>query len=315
MKLEKLRNAFLRGSLEKRLYWQLVRENYTRILPQIQSVLKDNNEVMSIEMRKDGIVLKKADGVMLYFDFTQSICRAEIELLMDGDPEKNDMLFINRYLDEHENSSILDIGANVGIFSLYFYHAHHNLKCYLFEPVPNTFQWLLKNAQLNHVNENRYFPFNIGMSDEKGSFDFYVPASNEAASLVANDDSFYRKKATEYGDYTGSTEIDKVVCNVDTIDSFTASHTIDNISFIKIDVEGNELKVLRGAENTLKQHRPLVYCELLRKHAKRFGYHPNDVINYMRDLGYICKTMRNAELYEVTEITEETVETNFFFEY
>ena len=313
MRLSDLRQNFYEGKIEKKLYWTIVRENYTHILPQLQKIVEANKEVQSVEIRKDGVVLKKFSGVLLYFDFSQAMCRAETELMNEGDPEKDDMKYINEYLCSHENSSILDIGANAGIFSLDFYQNHKNLTYYLFEPVPYTFKWLLKNAEINQVDKDRYLPFNIGLSNEKGSFDFYVPASNEAASLVANEDAFFRKKATEDGEYTGDIEIDKVLCKVEKLDEFAEEHNISDISFIKIDVEGNELNVLKGATSTLVKYKPLVYCELLRKHAKRFGYHPNDVIRYMSELGYKCNVIRNGEMVNVDTINEETVETNFFF--
>lgn len=313
MRLNELRKNFYEGKIEKKLYWTIVRENYTHILPQLQKIVETNKEIQSVEIRKDGVVLKKASGVLLYFDFSQAMCRAETEMMNDGDPEKDDMKYINDYLYKHENSCMLDIGANAGIFSLDFYQDHKNLTYYLFEPVPYTFEWLLKNAEINEVNKEKYLPFNIGLSDEKGSFDFYVPASNEAASLVANEDAFFRKKATEDGEYTGNIDIDKVLCKVEKLDEFAEEHKIDDISFIKIDVEGNELNVLKGARNTLKKNKPLVYCELLRKHAKRFGYHPNDVINYMAELGYVCKVIRDGEMVNVDKITDDTIETNFFF--
>ncbi len=313
MRLSDLRQNFYEGKIEKKLYWTIVRENYTHILPQLQKIVEANKEVQSVEIRKDGVVLKKSSGVLLYFDFSQAMCRAETELMNEGDPEKDDMKYINEYLCSHENSSILDIGANAGIFSLDFYQNHKNLTYYLFEPVPYTFKWLLKNAKINQVDKDRYLPFNIGLSNEKGSFDFYVPASNEAASLVANEDAFFRKKATEDGEYTGDIEIDKVLCKVEKLDEFAEEHNISDISFIKIDVEGNELNVLKGATSTLVKYKPLVYCELLRKHAKRFGYHPNDVIRYMSELGYKCNLILNGEMVNVDTITEETVETNFFF--
>lgn len=314
MKLNELRNIFFGGGIAKRLYWQLAREGYTHVLPQIQEVITENNEVDSITLSQDGIILKRADGVLLYFDFQQAICRAEIDLLMEGDPEKYDMAYIDQCLSEHQHGCMLDIGANVGIFSLNFYQKHNKLKYYLFEPVPTTFKWLLKNADINHVDTDRYLPFNIGMSDKKGSFIFYVPSSNEAASLVANEDEFYRKKTTEYGDYTGDNKIDEIVCSVETVDDFVLGHNIRDIRFIKIDVEGNELSVLHGAKNTLCENKPLVYCELLRMHAKRFGYHPNKVINFMAELGFRCRTIRQGKLIELMEITDQTVETNFFFD-
>ena len=51
----------------------------------------------------------------------------------------------------------------------------------------------------------------------------------------------------------------------------------------------------------------------IRKHAKRFGYHPNEIIDYMRGLGYCCTTFRNHGLVELSEMTDETQEVNFFF--
>ncbi len=313
MKLEELREAWMDGKIDKRLYWQIVRENYIHVLPQIQKVVEKNDEVMSVSITKEGVILQKRGGEYLFFDFRQAICRAEMDLLLIGDPEKDDMDYIDKYLSGNKGGTLLDIGANVGMFSLHFYQKHSEMKYYLFEPIPDTFKWLQKNAKLNMVDLNRYCPFNVGMSNEKGQFDFFVPASNEAASLVANDDSFFRKRAGEDGEYTGNTDIDKVTCIVYTVDDFVKEHGIENISLVKIDVEGNEFKVLKGAQETLKKYKPLVYCELLRKHAKRFGYHPNDVIEYMSKLGYACLTMRAGKLIHVDAITEETEETNFFF--
>ena len=238
------------------------------ILTDIQRIVQDNPEVESISIQGDGIVLTKASGVKLYFDFTQSICRAEADMLLEGDPEKEDMAYINDYLsNKKDHGVIFDIGANVGIFSLDFGLKHKNFDYYLFEPVPTTYSMLLKNAELNmggNVKDN-YKPFNIGMSDESGSFDFYVPASNEAASLVANEDSFYRKRADENGFYNGCDDIEKVLCKVETVDGFVEAHGIKRLDFIKIDVEGNEKNVLKGAEESLKKYKPLVYCELLTK--------------------------------------------------
>ena len=82
---------------------------------------------------------------------------------------------------------------------------------------------------------------------------------------------------------------------------------------MKIDVEGNEKFVLEGGADVLEKYRPLVYAELLRKHAKRFGYHPNEVLRMMEGLGYRCFTFTEGHLCPFAEMTEETEETNFFF--
>lgn len=63
---------------------------------------------------KDVCVLEKRDAVKPYFDFTQAICRAEAELLLIGDPEKDDLRLIIEFLVQEDSGTIFDIGANVG---------------------------------------------------------------------------------------------------------------------------------------------------------------------------------------------------------
>ena len=60
--LRELREAYLNGKIEKKLYWQIARENYTHILPQFQKIIEENEEVQSICITKEGIVLKKRGG-------------------------------------------------------------------------------------------------------------------------------------------------------------------------------------------------------------------------------------------------------------
>lgn len=50
--------------------------------------------------------------------------------------------------------------------------------------------------------------------------------------------------------------------------------------FIKCDVEGAELLVLKGGEETLKSKKPVIFIELIRKWAQKFNYHPNEVIKF-----------------------------------
>ena len=314
MKMNELRSSFLYGGgLNKKLYLQIMRENYTHYLAEIGEVLAENDEISRIMITKDGCVLERKNGAKIYFDFTQAICRAEVELLTAGDPESAEMMLVGEFLSRVDNCTMFDIGANVGLYSLDLYQSHKEVNYYLFEPVPGTYEWLKKTAKLNDVDNEHYKTYNIGMSDAEGEIKFFVPAANEAASMVANEDEFYKKRSSKTGEYTGETNIDEVICSVTTVDRFVEENKIAKLDFMKIDVEGNEKAVLKGAKNTLLKYQPLVYAELLRKHAKRFGYHPNDVISYMQTLGYDCATMQNGKLERISSINDETVQTNFFF--
>lgn len=312
MKMFELQEEWKRGNIEKKTYWTLMREGYTHILPEIQKVIGISEDCESIVISAEGCIFKRKNGLMLYFDFTQSICRAEINLIMGTDPEMENIEFVNKFLMKG-CKTVLDVGANVGLFSLELYHDHENIIYHVFEPIPATFNKLNATAELNNVNRDNYITHNLGFSNEKGVLEFYYPAESEAASLRPIEDDFYRKKSNDMGEYTGNFDMEKVLCRVDTIDHFIGEEGITNVDFIKIDVEGNEKAVLEGAYVTIKKERPLIYCELLRKHAKRFGYHPNEVIEYMKNLGYRCATIRDRKLQEIILIDDETVETNFFF--
>lgn len=313
MKMIELQNAYLAGKLEKKLYWTVMREQYTHILAEMQEMLASNKECRSIQLTKNGCILEKESGLKLYFSFADAISRAEMDLLNASDPEKSEMDLVNAFIQRTGCTTVFDIGANVGMYSLELWQKHKEVNYYIFEPIPTTYEKLLKTIDLNSAFSERMHTYNLGMSDRTGSFDFYLPGASSAASLQPITDDFYLKKSNQSGSYTGSKEMEKVACQLTTLDSFVKENGIDKIDFIKIDVEGNEKFVLEGGKETLEKYRPLVYTELLRKHAKRFGYHPNDVIDFMKRFDYACFAIREGSLTEVDRIEETTEETNFFF--
>lgn len=314
MRMKELQNSYWGGGIEKKLYWTLMRENYTHVLPEIMELLKNHEECRSIMITSDDIVLEKQSGLKMFFNFLESISRAEIDLCNAVDPEKEDMRIISELIGKNKAGVALDIGANVGMFSLELYQDHPEMDYYVFEPIPTTYTNLLRTIKLNEANPEKIHPLNLGISNQRGTFKFYLPGESEAASLQPVDDAFYRKQSDKFGSYTGSVEMSEVECQVTTVDEFVQENCLSTVDFMKIDVEGNEKFVLQGARETLEKYHPLVYCELLRKHAKRFGYHPNDVIAYMKSLGYVCRTIRNRVVIDIDAIDESTEETNFIFQ-
>ena len=68
-----------------------------------------------------------------------------------------------------------------------------------------------------------------------------------------------------------------------------------------------------GGANVLLKYKPLIYTEMLRKHSARFGYTPNDIIEFMKKHKYKCFYFSNGILKEFLEMNENTTKTNFFF--
>ena len=308
MELDELRENFVNNKIEKRTYWKMMREKYVG-LSEYKKFLNGLDDETSICIKKDDIILDYND-IKLSFDFSQAICRAEGILNMGGNPEQDDFDFLISCISAGD--VFLDIGANVGIVSLYVNrHAPQVGAVYAFEPLPPTYEHLKHNLLLNG-NPEKIHTFNIGLSNNKGSVDFYLSGADEAASMQPNMDEYYMQECID-GVYTGKKKMEKITCAVDTLDSFVDMHNIENVDIIKIDTEGNEYNVLKGGTNVLKKYTPLVYSEMLRKHAARFGYHPNEIIDFMGTLGYVCFVFSEGKLKRFGYMSEDTVETNFFF--
>lgn len=84
---------------------------------------------------------------------------------------------------------------------------------------------------------------------------------------------------------------------------------------VKIDVEGAEFRLIQGAIQTLKDTNPIIVIELLRKWMKPFGSTPQDVIDLLIVLDYMCFAIDESSLQLVTVIDAPTLETNFIFCY
>lgn len=197
-----------------------------------------------------------------------------------------------------DNNIIIDIGGNYGWYCLHVAKKFPNSKIYTFEPIPDTYNNLKFNIDINHIKN--IITINSGLSDKSGNFTFFCdPNLTVNASLCnVNDNS----KAT------------KIVCNVDVLDNFVKKNNINKIDFIKCDIEGAEIFALKGAINILQEQKPKLFVEMLRKWTRKFEYHPNDIIVLLENIGYSCFVItKECLLNEIFEITENTIETNFVF--
>lgn len=302
MDMNSLFSAFEEAKIEKKTFLTLMRERFNAIL-EYASYLKDNDACKCIEITKDNIILTNSLGLKIPFDFQQTMCRAESMYYLKGDGEDSCIRFIASLL--KPGYVFFDIGANVGLFSLAVNSLCNGGIFYDFEPLPPTFEKLNETIKINNISRNTIKPFNIGFSDKCGSFDFYYPGNSEAASMQPITDAFFIKNHSE--------EQPKFKCIVSKLDFFCNEQNIQKIDFIKIDVEGNEKFVLEGGKDSLEFFKPMIYCEMLRKHAKRFGYHPNEIILMMKELKYECFYYDNEKLHLFEKMDESTTYTNFFF--
>jgi len=169
-------------------------------------------------------------------------------------------------------------------------------KIYAFEPIPYTYNYLEKHLELNNIK--KVSAFNIGLSDSIEEETFYWTSEENGSASMEN----IQKRAS----------INEVKCKVTTLDHFMKNRR-NTIDLIKCDVEGAELLVFKGAIETLKKSKPIIYSEMLRKWSKKFGYHPDGIINFLADIGYHCCAYIDSKIEKINSVSPELKTTNFFF--
>lgn len=145
----------------------------------------------------------------------------------------------------------LDIGSNAGFHALCAASSFETV--YAFEPTPDTFERLQNNINLNgfqNVHAAR-----LALSSEAGYAKFYVSDGHCGGNTML---------ASHNGEQRQAIEVEMT-----TLDDFVASKGIEGIDLIKIDVEGFEAEVLKGARKTIEQHRPILFIEIFGSAAAR----------------------------------------------
>ena len=138
-----------------------------------------------------------------------------------------------------EGMTILDIGANEGYYSMLFARLMHDKgRVLAFEPDPNNSHWLKKNISANGYQCIELH--NYALSDREGETTFY-PGGGVGSLVHQSTDLALLHEPR-----------DPVTVRTRTLDNVLRDANIKNVDLMKIDVEGADLLVLKGAQHTLK---------------------------------------------------------------
>jgi FkbM family methyltransferase len=195
-----------------------------------------------------------------------------------------------------KGATVADIGANIGWYCAHTAANDPTARIVAFEPVPSSFDWLSKTIERNGLTN--IVAERLAVSDRAGTLTLHVDPTIAGAASAHPTVYIYNSSA--------------ISVESTTLDEYALARDL-RFDAIKLDVEGGELGVLQGARRILADQRPMIFTEMLRRHAHAFGYHPNDIIGLMQDAGYACFRVAGDRLMSFQQMDEDTVETNFFF--
>jgi FkbM family methyltransferase len=228
--------------------------------------LRDELGLDEISIDRDGIWIRDADGLQWVYTPGLSIMTATgAEFGMSYEAAERELA-----VDLLKGGGVfIDVGANVGLYSVTLARRIPNVSVHAFEPVSETRTMLERNLVKNGVADQvQVWP--AAVSDQPGTCMVTTTQDVQNHVLAPGTD------ATEAG-------VERV--QMVTLDEFM-SDKASSVDLIKCDVEGSELAVFRGARGILQRDRPHLVVELQEGWAARYGHTVNDVVAFLEGIGY-----------------------------
>ena len=189
--------------------------------------------------------------------------------------------------------TVFDIGAHKGG---YLYHmmkkAGPTGRLVGFEPQSNLFTYLTEMKNLFHWHHVTLEP--VALSDVKGEVTLFIPSENESGASSPGASIVQHKLS----DGNGSKE----TVNTETLDAYCTQHHLTP-HFLKIDIEGNELNVLKGGIEILKSSHPKILIEIEERHVGKEQV--QETFSFLENLGFKGRFIRGTEYHPLSEFSFE----------
>jgi len=233
-------------------------------------------------LKKILYLLSKSDKLSILskkiVDYHRNENNCEIETNGEGDFIKKN----SKHFDV-----VFDVGANIGEWSNLIGETLPNSKIYSFEPSKSTFTTLSQNIKSKNISA-----FNIGLGDKKEEKTFYIYGGDSTLNSSINRDIESHTKTIESAKF-------------DTLENFCSEHKIPKISFLKIDVEGGELSVLKGAEKYIKEGKiDFIQFEYGGTYIDA-GILLKDMFNFFDNTPYTIHKVLQHSLKEIKQYSQE----------
>jgi FkbM family methyltransferase len=177
--------------------------------------------------------------------------------------------------------TVLDVGAHHGLYSLLASkRVGKSGRVRSFEPSPRERKYLTQNLGINRCRNVQVESFALGSSAGQAEL-FMVEGIEDGCNSL-------RPPAAEV-------TTTKVTVEVRSLDEYLAQQRIEKVDFIKLDVEGAEIEVLRGATRLLQAaKRPVILAEVQDVRTAPWGYRAEVIIRYLESLGFCWYELSQA---------------------
>ncbi len=230
------------------------------------------------------------DGSILQFDVRTSF---EEQAFWTGEYDRGVIARLGGLL--RAGDVVIDIGANIGFYAVPLGRRLKTLggRLYAFEPIDANYQRLCRALDLNGLTDI-VIAVQSALGDRNGEIQFHK--QNEWGSSTGNAVMIGAANPVRPSD---------VLARVDTLDRYSVAHDLRACRLIKLDVEGAELLVLRGAREFIGNALPFICYEYNAYWAKEFSYDHRAILEFAKPFSYEIVQFAGSKLVRNLEPMQE----------
>ncbi len=201
--------------------------------------------------------------------------------------ERHEVSFILSVLDS--GMIFFDAGSNAGLFAISAAKKIGGKGVFAFEPCSSTYDLMRRNLLLNGLADVNVFQMALGDSVGEGVLQVNARGKDGLNTLG---------QAT----HPDSKVVGQENVRVTTVDVFMKENNVPRVDVLKVDIEGAELMLFRGARNLLERpDAPLILYEGFAFLTRGFAYHPVEILWFLESCGYTLYVLNN-ETGEISEM-------------
>lgn len=200
-----------------------------------------------------------------------------------------EFMFIKRFL--KSDDQVCDIGANMGFYTIWMSKFITEGTIHAFEPDDLNFERFNKNILLNKIADN-VKPNKCIVSESSGQLNFTTGLDGE-------------------NHITNTAADDSLIKDTISLDLYALKNSVKNFKFIKIDTEGFELFVLKGAKQLMAENKISVIQLEINNSVKNSNTKIEDLIDFINSNNYIL-CFYNSNLNKLVKTTYTTQRDNYF---
>lgn len=236
---------------------------------------KEKSEILirarDLFLSDSSLNVTKRYGLYLFHDQNNSLIKRGQQF----EPEVQSALKVLINLDRIRNNKTVfaDVGANIGLHTLFIRTEFPSVDIIAFDPSPSSYKYLELSLAFNHVRNVELKK--IALADSDGEMEFYSWGEESSG------DSLRDTKRVQ-----GTPKIIKVPAK-----EMDGLPDLPLVTVIKMDCEGAELAILQGAVDTIKRGQPFILLEFYKINRKAFDVSSSDIFDFLKQIDYSMFTL------------------------